>query len=129
MLIQTQATGEDKVIAYASRALNKTEKRYSQIERECLAVYFACVKFRMYLIGKEFILYTDHKPLVPMLNKPKKNAPFRIERIRLKLLGFNFIVEHLPGKLNPTDYPSRHPIASHKPDDTCISDELCESNS
>ena len=73
MLVQTQKTGYNKVIAYASRSLNETEKRYSQIERECLTVYLGCTRFQMYLLGKPFTLYTYHKPLVPMLNKPRKN--------------------------------------------------------
>ena len=54
MLVQTQRTGEDKVIAYASRSLNTAENNYSQIERECLGVYFTCIRFQMYLLGKMF---------------------------------------------------------------------------
>ena len=124
MLVQTQKSGDDKVIAYASRSLNDAEKRYSQIERECLAFYFACIRFQMYLLGITFTLYTDHKPLIPLLNKPKKSSPFRIERMRLRLQGFKFNVEHLPGKLNPTDYTSRHPVPIVINDETCISEEL-----
>ena len=124
ILVQTQNFGEDKVIAYASRSLNETEKRYSQIERECLSVYFACIRFQMYLLGKEFVLFTDHKPLVPMLNKPQKNAPFRIERIMLKLQGFKFLANYLPGNLNPSDFPSRHPVPLSNDDETCMNEEL-----
>ena len=78
----------------------------------------------MYLLGKEFVLFTDHTPLVPMLNKPQKNVPSRIERIRLKLQGFNFLLKHLPGKLNPSDFPSRHPAPISQDDETCISEKL-----
>ena len=88
--MQSQKPGHDKIVAYASQSLNEAEKRYSQIERECLAVHFGCVRFQMYLLGKNFTVYTDHKPLVPMLNNAKKNSPFRVERIRLvKLSGKN----------------------------------------
>ena len=124
MLVQTQQSGYNKVIAYGSRALNETEKRYSQIERECLAVHFGCTRFQMYLLGKTFILYTDHKPLVHLLNNPRKNSPFRVERIRLKLQGFQFTVEYLPGALNPTDYASRHPNRNDGDKQSSISDEL-----
>ena len=124
MLVQTQRSGKEKVIAHASRSLNSAEKDYSQIERECLAIYFACIRFQMYLLGKEFTIYTDHKPLVSLLNNRKKNSPFRIERMRLKLQGFKFHVVHLPGKLNPSDYASRHPVPGEINDETCISDEL-----
>ena len=94
------------------------------MERKALAIYFGCIKFHMYLFGKSFKISTDHKPLVSIFNNPKKNSPFRVERLRLKLQGFDFIVEHLPGKLNPSDYQSRHPIPVLKNDDTCVSDEL-----
>ena len=124
MLVQSQDNGEDKVIAYASRSLNEAEGRYSQIERESLAIYFGCMKFRMYLLGKGFTVYTDHKPLVSIFNNPKKNSPFRVERLRLKLQGFDFRVEHLPGSTNPSDYSSRHPMTTSRRDETCVSDEL-----
>ena len=74
MLVQTQRSGKEKVIAYASRSLNSPEKNYSQIERECLAIYFACIRFQMYLLGKELTIYADHKPLVSLLNNRKKNC-------------------------------------------------------
>ena len=70
-------------------------------------------------------MYTDHKPLVPMLNNPKKNSPFPVERIRLKLQGFKFTVKYLPGSKNPADYNSKHPTAKIT-DDTDISEELNE---
>ena len=93
MLVQEQVGG-DKVIAYASRALNAAERRYSQLERECVAIYFGCIRFQMYLLGTSFVIYTDHKPLVSLFNNRRRNPPFRIERIRLKLQGFNFTIAH-----------------------------------
>ena len=50
-----------KIVLYASRALTKVEKRYSQVEREALAVVWACERLKMYLIGKEFDLNVDNK--------------------------------------------------------------------
>ncbi|XP_076059457.1 uncharacterized protein LOC143036085 [Oratosquilla oratoria] len=51
-------------VAYASRKLLDREKRYSTIERECLAVVFSISRFDYYLRGKEFVLEVDHKPLL-----------------------------------------------------------------
>ena len=101
---------EKKVIAYVSRSLTDAETRYGQIEREALAIHFACLKFQIYLLGKPFTMFTDDKPLEYMFNKPKTQMLYRIERIRVKLQGFNFTVKHLPGSKNPTDYISRKPI-------------------
>ena len=50
-------------VAYASRALTSSEKNYSVIQRECLAVVFALKQFRHYLLGRHFQLHTDHAPL------------------------------------------------------------------
>ena len=96
-------------VAYTSRACTEVEKRYSQIERECLAATWAVEKNQQYLIGGRFDLITDHQPLVSLLNKPLKNAPLRIERMRVKLMGFDFVVQYRPGKSNPADWGSRHP--------------------
>ena len=112
-----------KVISYSSRSLTQTEKRYSQIEKEALAMHFGCIKFELFVPGHTFTVVTDHKPLVSLFNLPTKLGPFRVERIRLKLQGFSFIVIHKPGKSNPSDYLSRHPLSAQ-----CSSTEELEAS-
>ena len=124
MLVQMQKTGNNKVIAYASRSLNEVEQRYSQLVRESLAIYFGCIKFQMKLLGKSFTVHTNHKLLVSIFNNPKKNTPFRVDWSRLKLQSFEFHVKHISGKFNSSDYPSRRPMLMYPKDDTCVSDEL-----
>ena len=79
-------TQDNKPIAYASRSLRAVEQRYSQIEREALAIVFGCEHFHMYLIGCKFRIDTDHKPLLTIWNK--LNPPLRIERWGLRLLPY-----------------------------------------
>ena len=68
VLLQQQVpSSEWKPVAYASRAMSETEQRYSQIEKEALAIVWACEKFSDYILGKSFQIETDHKPLVPLL--------------------------------------------------------------
>ena len=49
-----------RVISYASRSLTNVESRYSQTEKEALAIVWACERFNLYVFGKEFELETDH---------------------------------------------------------------------
>ena len=101
-------TQNDKVVAYASRSLTATESRYSQTEREALAIVWACEHFNMYLSGApEFLIITDHKPLEKIWEKPR--PPLRIERWGLRLQPYKYKIEYRPGRDNPADYMSRHP--------------------
>jgi len=52
---------EERPIAYTSRTLNLAEQRYSQIDKEALAIVFCIKKFHQYLCGRHFILFTDQK--------------------------------------------------------------------
>ena len=79
-----------KIVAYSSRALTSAEKYYLQLERECLAIVYGCEKNRFYLLGRPFKIYSDHKPFVSILNKPKTVVPLRIERLILRLQGYDF---------------------------------------
>ena len=98
----------NQVIAYSSRSLTSTETRYSQTEREALAIVWACEHFDMYLRGAQsFTVITDHKPLENIWKK--KNPPLRIERWGLRLQPYKFSIIYQPGANNPADFMSRHP--------------------
>ena len=111
--------GTEKIsaIAYASKALTDVEQRYSQIEKEALALVWACEKFHVYIYGKSFTLVTDHKPLEFLFNKPGSRSQARIERWTMRLQEYDFTVCYKPGSNNPADYLSRHPVqlAKSKP--------------
>ena len=113
VLTQKDKQGNIKPIYYASRSLSPVESRYSQLEREALAVHWAIKRFHLYLFGKNFTVVSDHKPLLPMFNKPSSKPPARIERWILNLQQYRFTVKYELGKDNPADFPSRHPV-DHK---------------
>ena len=57
------STGKTSVIEFASRTLSKSERKFSTIEKEGLAIVWACEKWRPYLLCREFIIETDRQPL------------------------------------------------------------------
>ena len=99
-------------VAYASTALTDMESRYAQIEKEALAITWACERFSNYILGKHISIETDHKPLVPILSyKLLDNLPPRVLRFRLRMMKFDYTIQHVPGKfLYTADALSRAPI-------------------
>ena len=94
--------------------MTNTECRYAQVEKEALATTWACEKFASYILGKKFLIETDHKPLVPLLgNKSLHSLPPRILHFWLRLARFEYEIFHIPGKsLVMADTLSRSPIQS-----------------
>ena len=79
-----------KPVAFASRALNRGEQNYVQIEKECLAVVLACERFNQYIYGRDYInVQSDHKPLVPIFRKSIFKVPKRLQRMLIRLRKFN----------------------------------------
>ena len=110
-LAQRQLGGHWYPVNMASRSLTTTEQSYDQIEREAVAMHFGCFRFRKYLEGCHFSHFIDPEPLKAMMDKTKREAPARIERIRLKLQGFSRDVKLIKGSENPADFHSRHPFS------------------
>ena len=96
----------------AGRSLTPVEQRYSQTEREALGVLFACEHFHLYIYDAKFTIITDHKPLERIFTNPAARSNARLERWALKLQPYHFTISYSPGKTNPADYLSRHPLAT-----------------
>lgn len=98
--------GKHHPVMYASKKLLPREKKYSTIERECLALVWAIRKFMTYLYGREFVVQTDHQPLVYINHAKYSNN--RVMRWALFLQNFRFRVIAVAGKDNVlADYLSR----------------------
>ena len=111
-----------RVVSYASKALTDTESRYSQTEREALAVVWGCEHYDMYVRGSpHFTVITDHKALENIWQKER--PPLRIERWSLRLQPYKFTIKYRPGKDNPADYMSRHPVENKTTDRQTVADE------
>lgn len=105
ILLQEKAEGW-KMVACAAKSLTDTEKKYCQLEREALSIVFGIERFRYYLTGRKFRLYTDCKPLEFMFS-PKSKPCARVERWVLRVQSFDFEIIHKPGSQNIADCLSR----------------------
>ena len=100
--------GHERVIAYASRTLNKPEQNYCVTRKELLAIVYYMKGFRQYLLGREFVVRTDHAALQWLMRTP---TPIGQQARWLDILGeFQFTVVHRPGRSHQNaDALSRRP--------------------
>ena len=126
VLLQIQEDGSRRPVCFISRSLNDAEKNYAVIEKEALAATWACEKLSEYVLGLDFTLETDHKPLVPLLSTTELyKMPPRIQRFRLRLMMYNPKVTHVQGKQQITaDALSRAPVGEPTPADINLLDEV-----
>ena len=82
-------------IAFTSRVLTATEKRYSTIEKECLALIYSIQSFKTYVYGRHFTLLTDHQPLRHITHMTNNNP--RLVRWSLFLSEYDYEVKFKPG--------------------------------
>lgn len=108
-IFQESSSGTWTPVDHASHALTLCEQNYSQTEKESLAQSWGINAHRYYLLGIPFDSYTDHHPLIHIYNGNKRGNA-RVERHRLKVQGFQYTIKYMPGKTNPCDYQTRHPM-------------------
>ena len=97
-------------VSYASRKLTDVETRYSQLEREFMALLFTCKRFHGFIIGQKFIIESDNMPILIFFRKKIDSPPLRIQRWMLAIQPYYFSVRHIAGKLNViADGLSRNP--------------------
>uniref|UniRef100_A0A914HNL6 RNA-directed DNA polymerase n=1 Tax=Globodera rostochiensis TaxID=31243 RepID=A0A914HNL6_GLORO len=115
--------GTERVIEHACRALSPAERNYAQIEREALALIFACQKFHRMIYGRKFTLLTDHKPLLAIFGN-KKGIPIytasRLQRWALILTNYDFTIQYVRSEnFGQADVLSRL-IAAQKTDEEAV---------
>lgn len=90
---------DDQPIAFASRSLTVSEKKWAQIEKELLAIVFACEKFHHFIYGRSVLIQSDHKPLEELVKKEIDEVTARLQRMFLILLKYpGTIIKYALGK-------------------------------
>ncbi|GFQ86530.1 uncharacterized protein K02A2.6 [Trichonephila clavata] len=118
VLSHVYPNGSERPIAFASRTLSGSEKKYSQIDKEALSIVWAVKKFYLYLKGRRFTLITDHKPLVAIFGS-KRGLPVlaatRLLHYALILQSFEFdIIFRKTIEHGNADFLSRLPKTSEE---------------
>ena len=95
-----ESNGIDKVICFFSKKLNKYQKNYSTIEKECLALLLSLQHFDVYLnvTIHPILVFTDHNPLTFLHKMSNKNQ--RLTRWSLQLQQYDILISHIKGKDN-----------------------------
>jgi RNase H-like domain found in reverse transcriptase len=108
LLAQNQPDGESRVVQHASRTLNAVGQRYSNTERELLAIVSAVTKkLRFHSEYKSFAVYTDHKALIEKTTPTEDSK--RTVRLWLKVAEFDRAINHKGGaEMAAPDAVSRH---------------------
>lgn len=101
--------GEERPLAYGSKRLSASEQNYCTTRRELLAVVYYVCYFRQYLMGKDFVVRTDHSSLRWLVNM--KDPEGQLSRWLSKLGEFGkFPIEYRPGRRHGNaDAMSRKP--------------------
>ena len=112
-VLEQLVQGHPQPIAFFSRKLSGAESRYSTFDRELLSIYLAVRHFRHLLEGTQFLIFTDHLPLVHAFSKQTDPCSNRQQRHLSAISEFNCVIRHLPGRNNPVaDALSRNAVAS-----------------
>lgn len=91
--------GEKRIIEYYSKKFNDAQRSYSTVEKEALAIQLTLRKFRFLLLGKHFLIRTDHKPLLSYFKSDNTNNSRKIRQM-LELEEYDYTLQYIPGKEN-----------------------------
>ena len=99
-VLEQKITGDWKPIAFFSKKFSPAESRYSAFDRELLAVHLSIRHFKYFLEGRQFTVFTDHKPITSALGKISDPHSARQARHLAAIAEFTSDIQHVSGKDN-----------------------------
>ncbi|CAD5231829.1 unnamed protein product [Bursaphelenchus xylophilus] len=100
VLLQRYTDGSEKAVFHISKSLTPSQQNYSQIEKEAFALVTTVERLHKFVWGRKFILQTDHRPLLTLLNPSNTKGlsdrtAARLRRWALRLIGYDFTIEYI----------------------------------
>ena len=89
---------KNQPVQFCSRKLTSAEIRYDIVEKEALAIFWSIQRCRSFLLGRHFVVFSDHRPLRFLFNNDKASS--KVLRWRLSLQEYDFEVRYLKGGEN-----------------------------
>lgn len=106
-VLQQYHKGIWQPLGYFSKKLSTAEVKYSALDRELLAIYLSVKHFRYFLEGRDFVVYTDHKPLTTAMTSVTERSPRQSRHLEF-ISQFTTNIQHVKGKNNiVADFLSR----------------------
>uniref|UniRef100_A0A669CFS1 Gypsy retrotransposon integrase-like protein 1 n=1 Tax=Oreochromis niloticus TaxID=8128 RepID=A0A669CFS1_ORENI len=99
-VLEQRVSGVWQPLAFFSRTLRDSERKYSVFDRELLALHLATRHFRFFLEGRSFTAYVDHKPLTFAMSKVSDPWSGRQQRQLAAISEFTTDIQHVAGKSN-----------------------------
>ena len=100
-VLEQKINGLWKPIAFFSKKFSPAESRYSAFDRELLAIYLSIRHFKYFLEGRQFTVFTDHKPLTSALTRIGDPHSARQARHLAAIAEYTASIQHVAGKDNP----------------------------
>ena len=94
VLFHRYGDGSECQIANISKTLTDTQQRYSQFQKEALAIIFALKKLHQFLYGRHFILVTDHRSLIALFGPTKATLALAANRLARWLSQYAYSIEY-----------------------------------
>lgn len=114
VLANKRNDGAEQPCVYISKTFDKTQRNYSQLDREALALVTAVKTFHQLIYGRHFTLITDHKPLINIFSKNKQIPDMispKLKRYSMALAAYDYDLIYREGKQqNNVDMLSRMPL-------------------
>ena len=97
-VLEQEMNCNNRIIAFFSRCYTAAQRKYATSEKELLAIIKSVENWKVYLYGRKFTIYTDHQPLIWLINK--KNPHPRLERWNMQLSVYQYEIKYKKGKDN-----------------------------